>query len=136
MRPLVSTLAFMIPHPQLATRPKEETTYVNGSRAHAARLPGTDERALPEELLGVVRVGEAGEGALGVVDLVEALVREQDRLVVGAEQDGGERPLAKRHGPPLHHQRRLDARRDLRRRHRLPLREQVRQESGRAAGGR
>lgn len=110
-------------------------TYVNGSRAHAARLPGADQGAPPEELLGVVGVGEAGEGALGVVDLVEALVRQEDRLVVGAQQDGGKGPLAKRHGPPLHHQRRLHARRDLRRGDGLALREEVRQQGCRAAGG-
>jgi hypothetical protein len=83
------------------------------TRTHSAWFPRTDQRARPQELLRVLQVREAGQRALSVIDLVDTLVRQQDGLVVGSEEHGGEGPLAKGHGAALDCEAGFDGARDL-----------------------
>jgi hypothetical protein len=59
-------------------------TYIDGSRAHSTRLPSANQRALPQKLLGVMRIRKSCQRALRVVDLVKALMREEYSLIIRA----------------------------------------------------
>ncbi len=67
----------------------------------------------------------AGSTNLGVVDLVNALVREEDCLVIWSQQNSSERSLPESHGSSLHRQGCFNPSRDLRRGDGFACRKQI-----------
>ena len=64
------------------------------ARAHRARFDGRDQCAVPQRLRVVALSRHAGEDGLGVVDRVDVGLGEEDRLVVGGDEQRGERVVA------------------------------------------